>query len=413
MSFETAGRFGIRGAVSGFVVQEPATPVRDAIRLMRQECETVIARLKAHLPPTPRHDPANADDDDHLGTDPASPLVVGPDVVPLESFPSHVMPAPEDRRIRVLKAHHSHARLIASHMIKGLRAQTARAGLALAALPWHRLPSIPAPPRKAATGVAAFGLGLAALIVLVPHIDKAPVQDAIRPALPSQPVWREVVKPLAVFNLEGGSLSSSALSYQANIRSDGAREDVLSWSPPGTPTTAPVGVVVVHQHPSIDVTEQRLFSEIARRAASFGQSLESAGIPNAIATKFGDLEVMDVRLAGPGGEQACLAFRHIAWSAPLAITGWRCGTAAQPIDRPSLVCFIDRLDVLSAADDAWLRNYFADSERFRSFCATKRVSAGKQQPSTATAAPALRPDVTGSIKKKRPAKPARRKKKAA
>jgi hypothetical protein len=421
MSAETSGRVGIRGAVSGYVVHaKPEHPALSALRQMREECSSRIARLAELAKTRPA---AEGQAEQVVMPVIAAPFPTGEaetEIASAAKSPAKPV-SPPLRFLLAARGRIDAARLAGMPIFRKAASVSVRvvarfdALLAAVLRPAITfLGKLPAPPRKAATGIAAIGVILAALIAFVPLASEEPLPEPIRTVLPNQPVWRELVKPLPVFNLEGGGLSGNRRSYAAYVRSDGAREDIMSWAPPALPAAAPAAVVIVHRQPPGEVTEQRLFSEIARRAAAFGQSLDSAGTPNAIATKFGDLEVMDIRLTGPGGEQACLAFRHIAWSAPLAFTGWRCGTAAKPIDRPSLVCFVDRLDVLSAGEEAWLRDYFADSERFRSFCASKRVVAGNVG-KPAAVAPDLRPEVTGSLqgkdKKKSVKRPAKRKKK--
>jgi hypothetical protein len=429
MSLEASGRFGVRGAVSGFVVNEPSSRVRDGIARLKQGSADLLAQAKAKAAVSfPKPVSATPEMKPVTSVVPDVPAYAGPDHDTSLSIPSPVPPSQVKQRLATAWVSASYACLLTASLARMGFADAQRWGLArfrsLRASPlWQkavahisstaiwawdhvsryaaaRFSALPLPARsRPASLVAGLGLAFAVLILLIPKDSPVPPEPAMRAAVPAAPVWRDIVRPLAVFNLEGGTLSGNVLTYRAFARNDGAREDVMSWASPKQPKM-PVGVVVVHRHPPNETTEQRLFSETARRAASFGLSLEGAGHSNAIATKFGDLEVMDVRLKDESGEQACIAFRHIAWSAPLAFTGWRCGTAEKPIDRPQLVCFIDRLDVMSAGQELWLRDYFADSERFRSFCASRRVTAGKVQQDKTMAAPVLRRDVTGTVKDK-------------
>jgi hypothetical protein len=467
MSAELSGRFDIRGAVNGYVIREPDRPIHDALMRIKADCKALADRLRAKPGAPALSDQDNAPlaiaapnpmtlaepiaaalpTPVPIALPTPTPIVAGLDAPIQQTIPSEVAPSAKIPRRAALKASswkaaslayaltraslasvsafqtrlRSRSSSTAGRFMHGFRrvvppvlayagalsAPALRIVFALFSLLVRIMPAVPKPPRKAATVMAGIGLFLAALTAFFPALQPETTVASIRPVVPLGPVWREIVRPLAVFNLEGGGLSGNALTYRVHARSDGAREDVMSWTPVGKPEAPPVGVMVVHRHPSTDLTEQRLFSEIARRAASFGLSLESAGTPNAVATKFGDLEVMDVRLSGASGEQSCLAFRHVAWSAPLAFSGWRCGTADKPIERPSLVCFIDRLNVMSAGQELWLRDYFAESERFRSFCAAKRVTAGKiPAAETANAAPVINTETTGSTKPKRKPKSA-------
>jgi hypothetical protein len=427
MSLEASGRFGVRGAVSGFVVNEPQSPMRDAFARFKGISSELLARAKARA--SIRRPLSAAPSSNSEQITPAVielPAYAGPDHQSVSSIPSPVPPSQVGRRLAKAWVSTSYACLLAASLARmalvDARIWAAKKFRALRASPfWQavshqalsfsqwvwsrvsasvaaRVATLPLPGKsRPASLIAGLGLVFASLIVLFPQSEPVRPQPTMRAAIPAPPVWRDVVRPLAVFNLEGGALSGNALTYRAFARTDGAREDVMSWAAPKLPQF-PVGIVVVHRNPPHETTEQRLFSEVARRAASFGLSLEGAGSSSAVATKFGDLEVMDMRLKSAAGEQACIAFRHVAWSAPLAFTGWRCGTAEKPIDRPQLVCFIDRLDVMSAGQELWLRDYFADSERFRSFCASRRVTAGKIEQKKTVDAPQLRRDVTGTVK---------------
>ncbi len=378
MAAEATGRFGVRGAVTGFVVRAPDPAMIDRLRQLKADCRQLADRIRAgRAIASPAALPVSVEVNE--------PIAAGPDFETTARIASAAPLEPQLKRRLSATALPEHYRILLRKALAGFAA------------PRTTLPAS----RTLIRGIAAAGALLAALLALTPEPEPTQQLAAPVPQTALTPAWRPVIRPLPMFNLEGGGLTGSQLSYAANARGDGAREDILSWRPAASPAAAPVGVVVVHRKPPVEVTEQRLFSEIARRAASFGQSLVSAGPPGVIASKFGDLEVMDVRLSGPAGEQACLAFRHVAWSAPFAVSGWRCSSSDKPVDRPSLVCFIDRLTLLSAAQELWLRDYFAESERFRSFCASRRVTAGKVEAKD-DAKPALRPDVTGSVRNPKP-----------
>jgi hypothetical protein len=386
MAGEGSGKVDWRSAVSGYVVAPSRTPAEQFSAAMHRAADALRAgladdaanrrlfRFSRHRPVEPQPDPLETLWPDGPIEDAAMPLKAGPDILP-----EQVIPAPRQTWIQPLR----------------------NAASSLRAMP---MPETLPPARALAAPLAGLGLLLALPLALMPPAAPDPSTDST-PAIaagPAAPLWRDVIRPIAVFNLEAPDMSTLTLDYSARVRTDGAREDVLSWST--NAASEPVAVVGVHRHPPVEVTEQRLYSELARRAATFGFSIDASGAPVALATKFGDLEVLDIQLTGRQGAQACIGFRHVAWSAPLAITGWRCGSAGKPVDRPSLICFVDRLDILSAGQELWLRDYFAESERYRSFCATRRSSTGRKPrwDEADAAVPKLKPEVTGTVKKKAP-----------
>ena len=102
--------------------------------------------------------------------------------------------------------------------------------------------------------------------------------------------------------------------------------------------------------------------------------------PALLPTKFGPVETADMALLGAGGEHHCSAWRIVADEQDLRVTGWLCGPQGKPVERTTLACLVDRLQLSPAQTDAGLRAFFRDADRRRTpGCpAPKPVPAGRR-----------------------------------
>ena len=87
-------------------------------------------------------------------------------------------------------------------------------------------------------------------------------------------------------------------------------------------------------------------------------------LPGGLASRFGEFEVADIVLAQGAIEASCLGFRLDVASPGLKITGFACG-GGKPLDRPTLACALDRIDLISAGEDHALAKFFLDAEQGR------------------------------------------------
>jgi hypothetical protein len=261
-------------------------------------------------------------------------------------------------------------------------------------------------------GLSAAGLAIAASLALFPAADTEMPRETgtIVASEPAEPVWREVVRPFRIFVLESRALASRAFEYRARSRDDGRREDLLIYRDPGQSAGMPAALMVVARGDAPEADASTLYTDSVMRAAEFGGAVLRASMPAPLTTKFGAFEVADLRIGTGTGEISCLAFRHKAAEAPIQLSGWNCGQHARAIDRPNLRCFIDRLDIMSAGESVWLRNYFSQSEADRQVCATKAASALPETNVEGTGNPVLKRDITGSVDKAVKPKKARVKK---
>jgi hypothetical protein len=266
--------------------------------------------------------------------------------------------------------------------------------------------------------ISATGLAIAACLALLPATSSPPDPEpaAIVASVPEAPRWREIVKPFQIFVLESRALNPLSFEYRARSRSDGPLEDMLIYRDAGEHGGLPAAMMVVGRNAKPQTEGETLYTQSVARAGDFGASVLRASMPAPLETKFGAFEVADLRVSTGRGEISCLAFRHSAAEAPVTLSGWKCGKNAHENDRQGLRCFIDRLDIMSAGQSVWLRNYFAQSEADRKFCATAAASANPDLIGAAT--PSLKRDITGTVAPKpkakaKPKKQSRTAKKAA
>lgn len=258
--------------------------------------------------------------------------------------------------------------------------------------------------------VAAGGLAIGAALFLPddepaaampPPVETGPVESAaatladLRPValparsvpavsdlLPAKPVdagWQAVKRPFLVYNLEAPEVEAGDLVHRVAMRGRDARQDVMNWTAPAARKAAsarPAVHLVVERFEKAVPMFRPLYSDLAARAAEQGVSIERMNAPGEFPTKFGGVEVADAVLQTEQGPLGCLVFRRVD-TIGLVVAGWYCGTAQRPADRVSLTCFIDRLDLVGAGQDAALKKHFASAERNRRSCAGARQSGRK------------------------------------
>ena len=209
-----------------------------------------------------------------------------------------------------------------------------------------------------------------------------PPQTEIVEALPSpgastvKPLWIEVNRPIQLFALAGSEFSKLPLRYRARRRPEGAeRQDLLIYGRFGTDTPY-LSLSIRRTGAALPAS---LFVALARLAADHELAVVRSGTPIGMATRFGDFATADLTLGQGAVAEPCLGFRletPSLVSAPVEIAGFACGTAARPVDRETLACVLDRVDLVSAGDDAALQRFFVDAERRRGLgCGKPRLLA--------------------------------------
>ncbi len=193
--------------------------------------------------------------------------------------------------------------------------------------------------------------------------------------------WVRIARPIAMFGLESPELDRQTPAYESRRTQDGARrEDTLVYGVFAEPRAHLLLRLSLDQNQ--DQLSQPFVIAMVRDAAARGMSVQRSGVAVPLQSRFGRVETADVTLSDGETSRACIAFRREAGDLPLGLGGWWCGGQSRPADRQQLACMLDRLDLLSAADDRALRAAFARTELARQpACVPPRLSASGRKAS--------------------------------
>ena len=197
-----------------------------------------------------------------------------------------------------------------------------------------------------------------ALVYFLLTLPQAQQDGAVTAPHVAKPAWVEIPKPFRLFALNAPQWGRD-LAYTAERHRDGGgRRDRLTFGKFGESAWLQV---TLYRRGFENGDPAPLFVDLARRAAPAGLVVTRMGQPKPLQTRLGSVEVADLGLAGatgPSGQTTpCLGFRS-AEGTVLEIGGFACGTRGNPIDRARLACALDRVDLVSAGDDAELRAFF-------------------------------------------------------
>ncbi len=187
------------------------------------------------------------------------------------------------------------------------------------------------------------------------------VQTAARPAVQHQE-WVEIVKPFPLYALPSATFGAEPRQFSARRHaSGGGRADALVFGAeePGKGNWLRVEILRSGRESSPDVP---FYPEIARQAARSGSSIARSALPDLLQTRFGGVEFADVQVVTGDRFTACIGFRLGRQEPGIAFSGLACGTAVKPMDRQTLACTLDRLDLIASGDYRDLGNFFAERE---------------------------------------------------
>jgi hypothetical protein len=223
--------------------------------------------------------------------------------------------------------------------------------------------------------VAASMIGIAALATLglslsfgvkpvkTPAESEAPQKEAL-----ASPQGGEVaVKPSFAFDLAAPEFTKEKKTT-ASRDIEGGHEDSLTLGQ--FAGAGPYLRLDLRQMSGEKRGSPDFFLDLTRHAGGAGLSAIRIGQPSPLATRFGAFEAADIRLTsatpdGVSGERVCVALRSSASAkGAIEIAGLACGAGAKPMDRRSLGCMIDRLELAPGANVA-LEQFFeaTDAER--------------------------------------------------
>lgn len=210
----------------------------------------------------------------------------------------------------------------------------------------------------AATGAAAGALAsAAALLAARPASADAPMSG------PAGAQWSEIRRPLALFDLAGTEFSKLPSVHEARRRQpDGAREDVMTFGRLGDAKPyLQVSLLRAGPDGTGGDAGDGLADGLARLAAARGLTATRLHPAAGMDTRLGRFEAADLLLWGAAGPAPCLGFR--GGGSVLRVSGFACGAPGHPMGRSALACAVDRIDLVSAGDDAALRAVFVAAER--------------------------------------------------
>jgi hypothetical protein len=186
--------------------------------------------------------------------------------------------------------------------------------------------------------------------------------------------WQRIKRPIAMFSLDMPDNDGMILEHKIAARGKHARQEILTWTVREGRKAARQHVhVIVERYEQGVPTFRPLYADLAARASEQGFSIERMKAPAEIATKFGATEIADAALSNGQSNWGCLMFRRND-SIGFVLAGWYCGTPERPADRVSLICFLDRLDLVGAGQDIAVKRLFAQAERNRASCGAARQS---------------------------------------
>jgi hypothetical protein len=224
-----------------------------------------------------------------------------------------------------------------------------------------------------------------------------PVDASLRGSLAThvyaeEPVWIDIARPFQLYDVSAPDFARQPQTYEARRRRDGGgREDILTLGAFGGPS--PYLRLTLHRPGGEPAAASSFFVDLARRGAEAGISLTRSSNPSPLPTRFGPVETAETTLAATQGAQAsCLAFRFALGDGVLHASGFACG-GDKPIERATLACILDRLDLVASGEDSALRDAFAPSELKRDpACGPKARAraAAMEAPPTPPRKPALR-----------------------
>lgn len=249
-----------------------------------------------------------------------------------------------------------------------------------------------------------LGIGLiASLFIAIALIPQPPATAPAPEPLPKGP-WAEIERPLQMYALAPGAFTPEPLSFQAKRHREGrGRIDVMTWGRLDD-DAAPYLRLSVHRIGREPLADSSFFIHMVREAAGFGAAITRGHVADPMPTRFGLFEAADITLEQGSDSAQCLGFRFASPERLIRMTGFACGTAADPIDRRTLACTIDRISLISAGEDHDLKKFFAAAEAGRDPHCSPR-SAAAQPPSNVEASWI---DQTGTAPLRGVAKPRRR-----
>ena len=241
-------------------------------------------------------------------------------------------------------------------------------------------PPVPAPRarslplRRLCTALVAAGVLGGAMILVETRRDSAMAELASVPLVLPRQDWVDLAQPARLISLNAPNLEGMPRSYAARRHVAGGRQDMLTFG--HLAGRALYLRLAFYRFGDEDIRSAPFFVELARRAAEDGLAIARSEQPSPLATRLGDFDTAEATLRGPAGEHACLAYRLERPVPGLRISGYACGTSAQPIKRRALACILDNLEIIRSQDSGSRKSSPASEPRRGAGCG--RVQTGTE-----------------------------------
>lgn len=211
--------------------------------------------------------------------------------------------------------------------------------------------------------LGAVGAGLL-LTLWLASLFETPSPASLPPP-DSEPLWQ--AQGEGAYRLSGDFGQARSLT---RLRRDGARQDIMVL---GDGLAARHHArLVVHQAGTQDQPPGSFYLDVARMAALAGVAVTRSQLPQAVPTRFGQLEIAELTLTQGATERACAGLRLLVSAPDLRLTGFAClGEGLR--DPQTFACFIDRLEFDGASAEPALTAFFTKAQTARPACVVSQT----------------------------------------
>ncbi|WP_139267706.1 MULTISPECIES: hypothetical protein [unclassified Beijerinckia] len=210
-----------------------------------------------------------------------------------------------------------------------------------------------------------LGIGLIASIFIAVALFPAPPAPAPAPEPLPQSPWTVLERPFQMYGLNAAEFGREPTSFEAKRHREGrGRIDILTWGRLDD-DAHPYLRLAVHRVGREAIADSSFFIHMVREAASFGAAITRGNVADPMTTRFGLFEAADVMLESGSAQSNCLGFRFSSAERLVRMTGFACGTGDTPVDRQTLACTLDGIQLISAGEDHDLARFFTNAETRR------------------------------------------------
>jgi hypothetical protein len=206
--------------------------------------------------------------------------------------------------------------------------------------------------------LVAYVSVLALLAIFGLHLwDQLPF-GAAEPAAKAD--WGVATRSYPAFAVSQSDIPGKTETYEILRHPEGGRKDIFRWTEPGE---RPVAELEIYRPGGELSRSNSAVADLAGRMEP-GAELEPAGV---LDSKFGTITLL--RLAGaPNEARSCVGFLKRFDQSGLRISGWSCQESSLPARRAAIGCMLNRLILLTAANEPKLAESFAHAELKRASC---------------------------------------------